>query len=108
MAELTQEKDDVEEFERKVLMGDPTELRNAFYLFDGDVDGKLSEDEVVYILTRKTGEGTELSEEVARATWQRWVAKFDLDKDGKISYMEIVKRATARKVEDAAVEPGDR
>ena len=47
MAELTQEKDDVEEFERKVLMGDPTELRNAFYLFDGDVDGKLSEDEVV-------------------------------------------------------------
>ena len=33
--------------EHAVLMGDPTELRNAFYLFDGDVDGKLSEDEVV-------------------------------------------------------------
>ena len=51
---------------------------------------KLVEKEVVAALTRKTGQGTELSEEAARATWQRWVAEFDVNKDGKISYEELV------------------
>ena len=46
-------------------------------------------EEVVGALTRKTGRGTELSEEAARATWQRWAAEFDMDKDGKISYREL-------------------
>ena len=41
------------------------------------------------VLTRKTGQGTELSEEAARATWQRWQAEFDINKDGKISYKEL-------------------
>ena len=52
--------------------------------FDADGDGKLTEDEVVAALTRKTG--TELSEEAARATWKRWQYKYDLNNDGKISY----------------------
>ena len=62
---------------------------DAFKLFDADGDGKLTEDEVMAVLTRKTGRGTELSEEAARATWQRWQANFDLNKDGKISYQEL-------------------
>ena len=64
-------------------------LAHAFSLFDADGDGKLTEKEVVAALTRKTGRGTELSEEAARATWQRWQAEFDVDKDGKISYEEL-------------------
>ena len=64
------------------------QLRDAFAAFDADGDGKLTEDEVVAALTRKTG--TELSEEAARDTWQRWQYKFDLDDDGKISYEELV------------------
>ena len=62
------------------------QLRDAFAAFDADGDGKLTEDEVVAALTRKTGQGTELSEEAARATWKKWQRKYDLNKDGKISY----------------------
>ena len=51
--------------------------------------GKLTEEEVVAALTRKTGQGTELSEEVARDTWKRWQARFDFDKDGKVSIEEL-------------------
>ena len=65
-------------------------LLSAFNLFDADGDGKLTEDEVIAVLTRKTGKGTELSEEAARDTWQRWLYKFDLGDDGKISYEELV------------------
>ena len=68
------------------------QLRDAFAAFDADGDGKLTEDEVVAALTRKTG--TELSEEAARATWKRWQYKYDLNNDGKISYEELVE-ATA-------------
>ena len=64
-------------------------IMNAFKLFDADGDGKLTEDEVIGVLTRKTGMMTELSEEAARATWQRWLAEFDVSKDGKISYREL-------------------
>ena len=64
---------------------------DAFKLFDADGDGKLTEDEVMAVLTRKTGMMTELSEEAARATWQRWKAEFDLNKDNKISYQELVR-----------------
>ena len=64
-------------------------LRNAFALFDADGDGKLTEDEVVAALTRKTGQGTELSVMEARDTWERWQAEFDLNNDGKISYDEL-------------------
>ena len=46
---------------------------------------------MVAALTRKTGQGTELSEEAARATWKGWQRKYDLNKDGKISYEEMVK-----------------
>ena len=66
-------------------------LRDAFALFDADGDGKLTEEEVVAALTRKTGEGTELSEAAARAMWRRWQAVLDLNKDGKISYEELSK-----------------
>ena len=64
-------------------------IMNAFKLFDADGDGKLTEDEVIGVLTRKTGMMTEFSEEAARATWQRWAAEFDMDKDGKIGYQEL-------------------
>ena len=64
-------------------------LRNAFALFDADGDNKLTEDEVIAVLTRKTGQGTELSVEDARATWRRWQAEFDRNNDGKISVSEL-------------------
>ena len=59
------------------------QLRDAFALFDADGDGKLTEDEVVAALTRKTGQGTEVSEQLARrrgsAGWwsstSTWTAK---------------------------------
>ena len=60
------------------------QLRDAFAAFDADGDGKLTEDEVVAALTRKTGQGTELSGEAARATWQRWLVEFDLNNDGEV------------------------
>jgi len=41
------------------------------------------------VLTRKTGKGTELSEEDARATWRRWQYELDLNNDGKISIEEL-------------------
>ena len=67
-------------------------LRNAFAKFDADSDGKLTEEEVVGALTRKTGQGTEFSEEAARATWKRWQADFDFDNDGTISIEELKMR----------------
>ena len=65
-------------------------LEKAFALFDTDGDGKLTEEEVVAVLTRKTPSGTEFSELVARHKWRRWQREFDLNKDGKISYKELV------------------
>ena len=65
-------------------------LEKAFALFDTDGDGKLTEEEVVAVLTRKTPTGTEFSELVARHKWRRWQREFDLNKDGKISYKELV------------------
>lgn len=75
--------------DKEAFVEDRESLFDAFALFDADADGRLTEEEVVAALTRKTGRGTELSEEAARATWQRWQAEFDVDKDGKISYEEL-------------------
>ena len=69
-------------------------LRGAFDLFDADGDGKLTEDEVMAALTRKTGRGTELSVWEARNTWQRWQAEFDINDDGKISTEELAARSS--------------
>ena len=44
---------------------------------------------MVAALTRKTGQGTELSEEVARSMWRKWQFEFDLNTDGKISIEEL-------------------
>ena len=71
------------------ILQDALTLDDAFAAFDADGDGKLTEEEVVAALTRKTSSGTELSEEAARATWKRWVEEFDLNKDGKISIEEL-------------------
>ena len=76
----------------QVARDDDMALDHAFKLFDADGDGKLTEAEVIAALTRKTGQGTELSEEVARATWRRWQYEFDIDNDGTISYKEMRKR----------------
>ena len=80
------------EVREEQLEADFDTLIPAFALFDADGDGKLTEEEVMAALTRKTGKGTELSEEVARATWQRWKAEFDRNNDGKISYGELAQR----------------
>ena len=69
---------------------DVEKLRMAFHVFDADGDGMVTKAEVIAALTRKTGHGTELSEEAAHATWQRWQAMFDANKDGKISYDELL------------------
>ena len=68
------------------------ELQSSFRLFDADGDGKLTEKEVIAALTRKTGHGTEFSEEAAFATWKRWQAEYDLNDDGKVSYEELSMR----------------
>ena len=70
------------------------QLRDAFAAFDADGDGKLTEDEVVAALTRKTGQGTELSGAAARATWQRWLAECDFNDDGELSFEEVAQRIT--------------
>ena len=72
-----------------VAMKDLRTLHDAFAAFDADGDGKLTEEEVVAALTRKTSSGTELSEVAARATWQRWVREFDVNEDGKVSIEEL-------------------
>ena len=65
-------------------------LLSAFAMFDADGDGKLTKAEVIAVLTRKTGKGTEFSDEAARATWQRWQAEFDPNNDGKVSVEELL------------------
>ena len=65
-------------------------LSSAFALFDADGDGYVTKAEVIAVLTRKTGKGTELSDEAARATWQRWQAEFDPNNDGKVSVEELL------------------
>ena len=87
---LTSVNEDIEKQSFSAL-DDGLALSHAFSLFDADGDGKLTEEEVVAALARKTGQGTELSEEAARATWKGWQRKYDLNKDGKISYEEMVK-----------------
>ena len=67
-------------------------LSSAFALFDADGDGYVTKAEVIAVLTRKTGKGTELSDEAARATWQRWQAEFDPNNDGKVSVEELLGR----------------
>ena len=82
------------------------QLRDAFAAFDADGDGKLTEDEVVAALTRKTGQGTELSGEAARATWRRWKFEFDLNDDGKISIEELARAKPADQAQDELIEAG--
>ena len=50
----------------------------------------MTKAEVIAVLTRKTGQGTEFSDEAARETWQRWQAEFDPNNDGKISIGELL------------------
>ena len=50
-------------------------LSDAFQVFDADNDGKLTEEEVIGVLTRKTKYGKELSEEAARARQHRAAAR---------------------------------
>ena len=78
----------------RTALDDEMALERAFSLFDADGDGKLTEDEVVAALTRKTGQGTELSGEAARATWQRWLAECDFNNDGELSFEEVAQRIT--------------
>jgi Ca2+-binding EF-hand superfamily protein len=85
---------------------DHAKLTRAFAAFDADGDGKLTEAEVIGALTRKTGWGTELSEENARATWRRWKFEFDLNDDGKISTEELARAKPADQAQDELIEAG--
>ena len=49
---------------------------------------------MVAALTRKTGQGTELSGAAARATWRRWLAECDFNDDGELSFEEVAQRIT--------------
>ena len=90
IAETQEEVQGANEDQEETQIGrDLDALRHAFALFDADGDNKLTEDEVIAVLTRKTGQGTELSVEDARATWRRWQAEFDRNNDGKISVSEL-------------------
>ena len=85
---------------------DREKLKRAFEAFDADGDGKLTEDEAMAALTRKTGRGTELSEENARATWRRWKFEFDLNDDGKISTEELARARPADQAHKELLEGG--
>ncbi len=66
-------------------------LRSAFALFDADGDGKVTGQEVIEALTRKTAAGTELSFDDAQRTWLRWQKEFDINVDYKISIDELAR-----------------
>ena len=61
-------------------------LKESFEVFDGDGNGTLDAEEVVEILTRMTGDGTELSLEDAK----EFIAEFDRDGDGFLDVNEFI------------------
>ena len=65
---------------------DIASLKESFEVFDGDGNGTLDAEEVVEILTRMTGDGTELSIEDAR----EFIAEFDRDGDGELNVNEFI------------------
>ena len=76
----------VEGFMRLLDEGGLT-LKAAFKAFDLNGDGMLTKEEVIEVLTRKTGQ--ELTQAAAEAKWDEWIAKYDTKKDGKFSYAEF-------------------
>ena len=75
------ERDELEEVERRLT------LEAAFKMFDLNGDKSLTKEEVIEVLTRKTG--AELTQAEAEAKWDEWIAKYDSNKDGKFSYEEF-------------------
>ena len=78
-----------------------SKLEAAFAVFDEDGSGQLSSDEVLKVLTRMTGSGSELTEEDAKD----FIKQFDRNGDGLLSINEFI---TAMNVmSDAYDEDGD-
>ena len=78
------DRDDLENIQE--LAGGLT-LEAAFKMFDLNGDKSLTKEEVIEVLTRKTG--AELTQAEAEAKWDEWIAKYDSNKDGKFSYEEF-------------------
>ena len=76
-------------------------LKASFEVFDVDGSGELTEDEVLGILTRMTGGGTELTLEDAKA----FIEEFDRDGDGCLDVYEFITAMGV--VSDAHDDDGD-
>ena len=73
----------------RTSLAERQKIVDAFMRFDTDKSGTLEHDEVLNILTRKTGKQMSMDEGKA------FLKKFDRNMDGKLNIAEVSARASA-------------